>query len=81
MHPILEKLNAYLASASEEQLAADWELLKQYNTSGPDISDIVKGRANGSPFSQISYSFTNGISLTLCANTSFDTTVHFNLAS
>ena len=41
MHPILEKLNAYLASATPEQLKADWEELKQYNVSGPEMLDVL----------------------------------------
>ena len=41
MHPILEKLNAYLASATEEQLKADWEELKQYNVSGPEMLNVL----------------------------------------
>lgn len=50
MHPILEKLNDYLANASEEQLSNDWEELKEYNSPeyGPYIEDlldnILKGR-------------------------------------
>lgn len=50
MHPILEKLNDYLANASEEQLSNDWEELKGYNSPeyGPYIEDlldnILKGR-------------------------------------
>lgn len=42
MHPILEKLNAYLASATEEQLQSDWEELKQYNVSGPMMHDVLE---------------------------------------
>lgn len=42
MHPALEKLNAYLASATEEQLKADWEGLKQYNVSGPEMLDVIE---------------------------------------
>ena len=41
MHPVLEKLNAYLASATEEQLKADWEELKKYNVSGPEILNVL----------------------------------------
>jgi len=43
MHPILEKLNDYLANASEEQLSNDWEELKGYNSPeyGPYIEDIL----------------------------------------
>lgn len=41
MHPILEKLNAYLATATEDQLMADWEELKQYNVSGPEMLDVL----------------------------------------
>lgn len=42
MHPILEKLKAYLASATEDQLKADWEELKQYNVSGPEMLDVLE---------------------------------------
>lgn len=42
MHPFLEKLNAYLASATEEQLKADWEELKQYNVSGPEMLNVLE---------------------------------------
>lgn len=41
MHPILEKLEHYLNNISEEQLKEDWEYLKQFNESGPDILDCL----------------------------------------
>lgn len=43
MHPILEKLNEYLSNATPEQLAADWEELKKYNSMeyGPYIEDVL----------------------------------------
>lgn len=40
-HPILQKLEEYLNNASEEQLKKDWEELKQYNQSGPEMLDCL----------------------------------------
>ncbi len=42
MHPIFEKLYAYLASATEEQLKAAWEELKQYNVSALEMLDVLE---------------------------------------
>ena len=40
-HKILQKLDEYLDNASPEQLAADWEVLKQYNQEGPEMLDCL----------------------------------------
>lgn len=40
-HKILQKLDEYLDNASPEQLAADWEELKQYNQEGPEMLDCL----------------------------------------
>ena len=40
-HKILEKLDNYLNNATPEQLAADWEELKQYNQDGPEMLDCL----------------------------------------
>lgn len=40
-HPIIKKLDDYLANASEEQLRQDWEELKQYNQGGPEMLDCL----------------------------------------
>ena len=49
MHPIFEKLNDYLANASEEQLSNDWEELKEYNSPeyGPYIEDLLDNALKG----------------------------------
>ena len=80
MHPILEKLNAYLASATEEQLKADWEELKQYNVSGPEMLDVLEAASQRLQFEQISYNVVQGSSFNIEASNSFDITVEFNLA-
>lgn len=81
MHPILEKLNAYLASATEEQLKADWEELKQYNVSGPEMLDVLEAASQRLQFEQISYNVVQGSSFNIEASNSFDITVEFNLAA
>lgn len=81
MHPILEKLNAYLASATEEQLKADWEELKQYNVSGPKMRDVLEAASKRLQFEQISYNIVQGSSFNIEANNSFDMTIEFNLAA
>lgn len=81
MHPILEKLNAYLASATEEQLKADWEELKQYNVSGPEMLDVLEAASQRLQFEQISYNIVQGSSFNIEANNSFDMTIEFNLAA
>ena len=81
MHPILEKLNAYLASATEDQLKADWEVLKQYNVSGPEMLDVLEAASKRLQFDQISYNIVQGSSFNIEANNSFDTTIEFNLAA
>lgn len=41
-HPILQKLDDYFLSASEEQLQEDWKELKQYQEiSGPTMMDVL----------------------------------------
>lgn len=81
MHPILEKLNAYLASATEDQLKADWEELKQYNVSGPEMLDVLEAASQRLQFEQISYNIVQGSSFNIEANNSFDMTIEFNLAA
>lgn len=81
MHPILEKLNAYLASATEDQLKADWEVLKQYNVSGPEMLDVLEAASKRLQFDQISYNIVQGSSFNIEANNSFDMTIEFNLAA
>ena len=45
-HPILQKLDDYIANASEEQLRQDWEDLKQYNQGGPEMLDCLNNAIN-----------------------------------
>jgi len=40
-HKILQKLDEYLDNTTPEQLAADWEELKQYNQEGPEMLDCL----------------------------------------
>lgn len=40
-HKILKRLDEYLANATPEQLAVDWEELKQYNQDGPEMLDCL----------------------------------------
>ena len=40
-HAILRKLEEYLNGTTEEQLKNDWEELKQYNQSGPEMLDCL----------------------------------------
>ncbi len=77
MHPILEKLNAYLASATEEQLKADWEELKQYNVSGPKMRDVLEAAMQRIEFNKIDYSYVQDTSFSV----EYDMTVEFNLAA
>ncbi len=77
MHPILEKLNAYLASATEEQLKADWEELKQYNVSGPKMRDVLEASMQRIEFNKIDYSYVQDTSFSV----EYDMTVEFNLAA
>ncbi len=81
MHPMLEKLNAYLASATEEQLKADWEELKQYNVSGPEMLDVLNTASQRIQFEQIGYNNLEGVSFNVEADSSFDMNVEFNLAA
>lgn len=81
MHPILEKLNAYLASATEEQLKADWEELKQYNVSGPEMLDILEAASQRLQLEQIGYNVEPISSLNIEAESYYDISVEFNLAA
>lgn len=81
MHPILEKLNAYLASATEDQLKADWEELKQYNVSGPEMLDVLEAASQRIQLEKNGYNIAQNTSYNIEANNSFDMTVEFNLAA
>lgn len=39
---LIEQLKQYFKSATPEQLAADYELLKQYNNCGPTVEEYFK---------------------------------------
>lgn len=43
MENVFEQLKAYLATATQEQLDADWEKLKKYNEIGPEILSLLDG--------------------------------------
>ena len=81
MHPILEKLNAYLASATEEQLKADWEELKQYNVSGPEMLDVLETASQRLQLGQICFNIEPVSSFNVEAESYYDVTVEFNLAA
>lgn len=81
MHPILEKLNAYLASATKEQLKADWEELKQYNVSGPEMLDVLEAATQRLQLEQIGYNVEPISSLNIEAESYYDISVEFNLAA
>ena len=82
MHPILEKLNAYLASATEEPLKADWEELKQYNVSGPEMLDVLEVAPQRLEHEQMDYSVMQQAAYHIvAAYCSFDVTVELNFAA
>lgn len=82
MHPILEKLNAYLASASEEQLKADWEELKQYNVSGPEMLDVLEAATQRLENEQMDYWVVQQVAYQIeDADCSFGMNVELNLAA
>ena len=82
MHPILEKLNAYLATATEEQLRADWEELKQYNVSGPEMLDVLDAASQRLKYGQTGYSVRQQVAYHIeDADCSFDMSVELNLAA
>ena len=41
MESLFEQLKEYLATATKEQLDADWEKLKKYNEIGPLVEDVL----------------------------------------
>ena len=43
MENVFEQLKAYLATATQEQLDADWEKLKKYNEIGPEMLSLLDG--------------------------------------
>ena len=43
MENIFEQLKAYLATATQEELDADWEKLRKYNEIGPEILSLLDG--------------------------------------
>lgn len=82
MHPILEKLNAYLASATEEQLKADWEELKQYNVSGPEMLDVLDAPSQRLEHEQIDYRIVQEAAYHIeDADCSFDVSVELKYAA
>lgn len=82
MHPILEKLNAYLASATEEQLKADWEELKQYNVSGPEMLDVLNEASKRLENEQMNYWVVQQVAYHIeDADCSFGMNVELNLAA
>lgn len=82
MHPILEKLNAYLASATEEQLKADWEELKQYNVSGPEMLDVLDAASQRLKYGQTGYNVIQQVAYNIeDADCSFGMYVELNLAA
>lgn len=44
MKKMVEKLRDYLANATEEQIAKDWDELKKFNENGVDIEDFLKSQ-------------------------------------
>lgn len=82
MHPILEKLNAYLASATEDQLKADWEELKQYNVSGPEMLDVLETASRRIENNQIDYRIVQQVTYQIeNADCSYGMNVELNLAA
>ncbi len=81
MHPILEKLNAYLASATEDQLKADWEELKQYNVSGPEMLDVLETASQRLQLEQIGFNIEPLSPFNVEAECYYDVTVELDLAA
>lgn len=81
MHPILEKLNAYLASATEDQLKADWEELKQYNVSGPEMLDVLETASQRLQLEQIGFNIEPFSPFNVEAECYYDVTVELDLAA